>query len=283
MTWREATAYCESLGGHLVTITSQEEQTFIENLIKNGAREQYWIGATDEANEGVWRWVTGEPWNYENWATYEPSNYMDNEHYGQVYRLPNQATWMDNSEIGKWNDAPDNNTIDEEEDFFSPQHVGFICEWDAVSVSNKQDSNTVDVRPALLPSPAEESNKIIAREAYMEQMFTEFTVPDGVTAIEVDAFWGCKQLETIYIPASVTKIESYAFNNCKSLTDMYIYARNIELFDRTLWDDADDGHNNIRERIIIHGYKGSDVERWAKLYSFTFAALDSSNLDNPSE
>ena len=32
MRWTEAEEYCESLGGHLVTITSEEEQKFIECL-----------------------------------------------------------------------------------------------------------------------------------------------------------------------------------------------------------------------------------------------------------
>ena len=35
MTWTEAKAYCESLGGHLATITSAGEQAFIESIINN--------------------------------------------------------------------------------------------------------------------------------------------------------------------------------------------------------------------------------------------------------
>src|SRR5262249_15993631 len=34
----------------------------------------YWLGATDEAEEGVWRWVTGEPFDYNRWHGGEPNN-----------------------------------------------------------------------------------------------------------------------------------------------------------------------------------------------------------------
>ena len=33
MTWTQAKEYCEALGGHLVSITSQEEQDFIEVIM----------------------------------------------------------------------------------------------------------------------------------------------------------------------------------------------------------------------------------------------------------
>ena len=47
MTWHEAKAYCESLGGHLATITSAEEQLFVQSLIEDGSMNQYWLGATE--------------------------------------------------------------------------------------------------------------------------------------------------------------------------------------------------------------------------------------------
>lgn len=63
-TWIEAENYCESLGGHLVTITSQEEMDFIKTLpeIKSA-----WIGAT--YNNG-WIWITGENFSFTNWKGY---------------------------------------------------------------------------------------------------------------------------------------------------------------------------------------------------------------------
>ena len=47
MTWKEAKAFCEKQGGYLVTITSSEEQGFIEKLLPDPCTKwKYWIGAT---------------------------------------------------------------------------------------------------------------------------------------------------------------------------------------------------------------------------------------------
>lgn len=45
MSWTDAKVYCENLGGHLVTINSEEEQKFIEdNLLVIGTKKTYFIG-----------------------------------------------------------------------------------------------------------------------------------------------------------------------------------------------------------------------------------------------
>jgi hypothetical protein len=65
MTWSEANEFCESQGGHLVTINSEGEQRFIENLIARGSKNFYWLGG-DAGQNRQFRWVTGEPMNYKN-------------------------------------------------------------------------------------------------------------------------------------------------------------------------------------------------------------------------
>ena len=49
-----------------------------------------------------------------------------------------------------------------------------------------------------------------------------FTVPNGVTTIDREAFSGCDSLEAIEIPNSVTSIGRYAFENCNSLESIEI-------------------------------------------------------------
>jgi len=75
--WQTAKSNCVNMGGHLVTITSSGEQSFIFNLWPSG-----WIGLTDEVSEGTWRWVTGETYSYTNWNSGEPNN-SGNEDYVQ--------------------------------------------------------------------------------------------------------------------------------------------------------------------------------------------------------
>lgn len=53
---------------HLVTITSETEQIWLEAVFDTGP---YWIGLSDVAKEGKWLWGTGEPVTYTNWGVYE--------------------------------------------------------------------------------------------------------------------------------------------------------------------------------------------------------------------
>ncbi len=84
--------------GSLATITSSEEQAFLNTLFTSA--QQYWIGASDAAVEGSWQWVSstspesGEPLSYFNWFRDEPNN-QGNEDYIV-------ANW---AEIGRWNDV----------------------------------------------------------------------------------------------------------------------------------------------------------------------------------
>ena len=88
MTWTSARQACINMGGHLVTITSAAENNFVFNTWPSG-----WIGFTDEAVEGQWRWVTGESVTYTNWNGGEPNN-ANNEDYAQFVNG------------GRWNDLP---------------------------------------------------------------------------------------------------------------------------------------------------------------------------------
>ena len=75
LTWEEAKLACEQLGGHLVTITSSEEQDFIESLDSTTCIGEWsvWIGLSRPEGTGPWTWITGEPYEYTHWADTEPS------------------------------------------------------------------------------------------------------------------------------------------------------------------------------------------------------------------
>ena len=71
LTWSQAKADAESKGGHLATITSQEEWDSLRQNYGTSI-DGCWIGLTDEAKEGQWRWVTGEPYEFRKWSAGQP-------------------------------------------------------------------------------------------------------------------------------------------------------------------------------------------------------------------
>uniref|UniRef100_A0A8C5AZ87 C-type lectin domain-containing protein n=1 Tax=Gadus morhua TaxID=8049 RepID=A0A8C5AZ87_GADMO len=52
--WNKHRKRCVSKGADLVVVDSKEEMDFI-----SGYPEIFWLGATDDASEGMWRWVDG--------------------------------------------------------------------------------------------------------------------------------------------------------------------------------------------------------------------------------
>ena len=130
MSWEEANAYCNSLGGHLVTITTSEEQAFINNnLLTNCANNLYWIGGKQVNSE--WKWVTNENFYFTNWASGEPTN-TANEYYIHMYGKKGRT----DISIGQWNNTFNiNDTVSS--NFYASSHCGFICEWDDNNSANK--------------------------------------------------------------------------------------------------------------------------------------------------
>jgi hypothetical protein len=64
----EAQTKADAEDAHLVTITSEEEQVWLEVAFGN---EPYWIGLTYATFGSKWQWDTGEPLEYTNWTLAE--------------------------------------------------------------------------------------------------------------------------------------------------------------------------------------------------------------------
>ena len=86
--WDEARIAAEEMGGHLVTITSLEENEWFRSNIEND--QGPWIGAFNY--DEVWMWVDGSEWSYEYW---HPGNPDPNECCPAVVSLWNAYRWQD--------------------------------------------------------------------------------------------------------------------------------------------------------------------------------------------
>lgn len=116
MSWTAANAAAQALGGHLVTIANAAENNLFTGL------NQHWIGFTDQATEGQWAWVTGEPVTYTNWAAGEPNN-SGNEDFAVI-------NWNGTA----WNDA-------------GTSSLPFIVEFDCITIQVTQGLPSGSVFP----------------------------------------------------------------------------------------------------------------------------------------
>lgn len=117
-----AERYCEELGGNLVKIESEEKNNVIAQKVKE-LNKTFYIGASDEKEEGKFVWRDGSAVTYTNWSQNEPNNSVDcgGENYVQMYAN------------GKWNDYT-GQSVD----------IGFIGEFDKTptATSTPDPTNT---------------------------------------------------------------------------------------------------------------------------------------------
>jgi hypothetical protein len=134
--WATAEAHAVALGGHLASINSAAENTFVFNLV---ASPQFWfvvpnptrtfgpwLGGFQPAGTaeplGGWTWSDGSAWNFSNWSGGEPNNWQgaqeDHLHY-----------FVTGTTIGpKWNDI-----------LGTAQMRGYVIELTAVPPSQPAD------------------------------------------------------------------------------------------------------------------------------------------------
>ena len=104
--WRNAVDDCLEIGSKLVSITSEEENTFVAQQANELTEGKWWIGLNDRDNEGEYVWESGSSFDFEAWNEGEPNNYEGSENCVEMY-----------SNTGMWNDARCRN------------EQGFICSF----------------------------------------------------------------------------------------------------------------------------------------------------------
>lgn len=109
LTWDQAQQGAASMGGYLATLTSQPENAFVFNLVdapafwvsSGGHDHGPWLGGMQppgsQEPDGGWEWVSGEPWDYTNWAAGDPNNFGGNQDRLIFFSwdLSRAATWDD--------------------------------------------------------------------------------------------------------------------------------------------------------------------------------------------
>ncbi|KAL9970563.1 hypothetical protein ACROYT_G022962 [Oculina patagonica] len=117
-TWNNAAAKCKSLGAELVKVESADENDFLIKTFLTASAVTYWIGLTDQVEEGKWMWTDGSLLaNYTNWAGNNPNNLGGNQNCVHIskgsFQLGDHYIKRFN---GEWNDL---------ECYFA---LGYVCE-----------------------------------------------------------------------------------------------------------------------------------------------------------
>ena len=199
LTWDEAKAKCEELGGHLVTITSADEQETVAGLIQRQARRGYWIGGSSDNGS---TWVNGEEFSYSNWEPGEPNADGGEDCYG-IYT--DKGTW--NNWLGS------DRTLG----------LGFVCEWDEEKVDNSDNPDNPDKESSTTYTYKLNDDKTTITITKYTASDENVVIPssiDGyvVTGIDEKAFQNITTMKTILFPSSLKSIGNYAFAGCTSLT-----------------------------------------------------------------
>ncbi|XP_046369689.2 uncharacterized protein LOC124144367 [Haliotis rufescens] len=58
--WMEAREECKKEGGDLAKLDTPEKRQLVREIIKADGANEYFLGATDMAEDGVWRWVVDD-------------------------------------------------------------------------------------------------------------------------------------------------------------------------------------------------------------------------------
>ncbi|MCR5205671.1 MAG: DUF6273 domain-containing protein [Lachnospiraceae bacterium] len=218
ITWTEASEKCKKAGGHLVTITSEEEYKFIKD-IHSYYNEMWYGGYADESL--TWHWVTGEKFDYSNWDYGQPDHWEDRED-----KMANS-----HGSYG-WNDLANDSSID-----------GYICEWESMDDINIDNFPAMDeirktayciyINSNIESKQIDNINKKGTKKRTLKlkpKQFTDYdtnTFPAGIYSVNVRAYCKNQYGTTIYSDFATKELKvsnketkpgykkSYDFSNVK--------------------------------------------------------------------
>ncbi|CAL4067141.1 unnamed protein product, partial [Meganyctiphanes norvegica] len=85
MIWQEAVDFCKIMGGFLAEVNEPEALLQYVNQTYFQSKTGFWLGATDQNQEGEWKWNSGLPISPSVWGVGQPNDWKgdNNNHQGQ--------------------------------------------------------------------------------------------------------------------------------------------------------------------------------------------------------
>ncbi|XP_066512970.1 C-type lectin-like [Hoplias malabaricus] len=107
-TWKDALKYCRKNHVDLVSVLSEEVQSWVKELAQKASTDHVWLGLRHTCTLNFWFWVSGESICYQNWA---PGNGTG----GEDCRSGERSGAVGSSGGQQWVSLPQN------------QQLNFIC------------------------------------------------------------------------------------------------------------------------------------------------------------
>jgi len=311
-TWEEAKAYCEKMGGHLVVINDNAENTAVYNIMVEMGYSDAYFGYADVNANGNWSWIEGYSSDYTNWAPNEPNHENSNENYAMFYHKY-KYTWNDGNFETYYQD-PQKNFICEWENIYFDEQSGKCGEnayWKlsadgTLTISGfgkvETEYGARNEHMSDYHAPWYDLNsrikKIVISEGITELGESAFymcgaesiDLPDTLTVVGDHAFCNCHNLTNITVPSEVNYIGVYAFNMCVNLKNLTIpYGvteikkgafENCNVLEKLVipssvsYINSSETFDNCRA-LVIYGNKGSYAEKYANKHNIPFVAIDS--------
>ncbi|MBX7208814.1 MAG: SUMF1/EgtB/PvdO family nonheme iron enzyme [Verrucomicrobiaceae bacterium] len=158
ITWKEAKEKAEALGGHLATITSAAEDNWVVSQFQTriAPGKTFWIGGIQEKPNLPWAWVSGEKFDFTQWAASEPNNAKAT---GPKATPPYMLAYYSRpgTRMG-WND------ISESDPQWRDFTQGYLVEWDAPTASAGKSTP----EPVAARSTREAAEWVLSRGGVLE-------------------------------------------------------------------------------------------------------------------
>ena len=168
---------------HLATITSLNEHNFIQGLINkmDTKSEGYWLGASDEDDEGNFKWYTGELFTYNRWPVGQPDNKDSTDGSPENYL----GIWW----YGIWNDFSEKYKLGyilEKDEFSSCEH-----NWDEGEITTEPNCTEEGIKTYTCTKCGEIKTETIPAKGHVQEIIprveptcTECGYEEGVKCSE---------------------------------------------------------------------------------------------------
>lgn len=228
LSWMEAKAAAEALGGRLATISSREEDEFIRQTFGPtlGPMGHFAVlGGYRLTPTAGWQWVGDEPWGYEEWPQGEPSHAAAKAADMPVYLALSRLGPANGGGIG-WNDKMQSESVRAD---FAVRCRGFIVESapDALAVRDAAEKERWKdaLAGAALPEGWRLADGVLTHPAAAVSTWQpEARMRDG--AMRVAFEWtaaigvqlgirndGTSMIRLTFTPAAGIRIERYLVND----------------------------------------------------------------------